>query len=491
MSKDPFAPLLLQDSNEESKFHLKEFVYKYSIYWKWFVLALALSLVSGFIYLKVHAPIFSIHSSILIKDQQKGIGQEDDMMKQMNIFSSNKVVDNEIQVLASYTLMKEVVDTLKLNVTYYLQGLFRKVELYNRSPLKLELISTTSETYKKPLKIAILNGESATVNGQKIFFNKETNTPYGIIKLSKTGKSPEMKSIIVNIASPKNVAEDLSSAIRIEPSSKMSTVLVMTIENTIPEKGEDILNQLINAYNAAGLADKNLSASNTLLFINERLKLISGELGTAEKQVEDYKSKEGITDISAASQIFLQNVQTNDTQLNTVKLQQSVLNDIEKHVTSSNNDQGSIPQTLMGLDDPTLLSLIGQLSQLELQRQATVKVVKPGNPIVQGIDEQIATLKHNIYDNIETLKRSLDVTRQQLEKTSNNMTGMIKTVPVKERKLVDITRQQTIKDDLYTFLLKNREQTELSFASTVSDTRTVDRAISSDEPVKPKKGIVL
>ncbi len=118
MSKDPFEQALLQDSNEENKFHLREFVYKYATYWKWFVLALAVALIAGFVYIKVQPPIYLIHASILIKDQQKGLGEEDDMMKELNIFSSNKVVDNEIQVLGSYTLMKEVVDSLKLNITY-------------------------------------------------------------------------------------------------------------------------------------------------------------------------------------------------------------------------------------------------------------------------------------------------------------------------------------------------------------------------------------
>jgi len=445
----------------------------------------------GYVFLKFQTPIFSIHSSILVKDQQKGLGEESDMMKQMDIFSSNKVVDNEIQVLTSYTLMKEVVDSLKLNITYYRQGYFRKIELYRQSPVKLELLSETGLTHKTPLVVKIINKQLALVNDQTVFFNKSTNTPYGLIKLTYTKPHSELKEIIIDIATSKSVAEELNKDLQVEPSTKMSTVLVMTIENAVPEKGEDILNQLIYAYNSAGLTDKNLSASNTLQFINERLKIISEELGSAEKRVEDYKSREGITDIDAATKIFLENIQVNDNQLSQVKLQQNVLADIEKHVSSPNNDQGTIPATLMGMDDQPLLDVITQLSTLELQRQSTAKVVKPGNPILQTLDEQIATLKHNIYDNIQTLKRSLNISRQQLEKRAAGLNQLIKSAPSKERGLIDISRQESIKNDLYTFLLKNREETEISFASTVSDTRTVDKAISKDKPVRPKKIIIL
>src|ERR1700748_3880259 len=113
MSTDPFETSAA-DLNETNKFNLKEFAYKYLIYWKWFILSVGLCLVLALVYLKIQTPIFSIHSSILIKDQQKGLGEEDDMMKQLNIFSSNKVVDNEIEVLSSYTLMEEVANTLNM-----------------------------------------------------------------------------------------------------------------------------------------------------------------------------------------------------------------------------------------------------------------------------------------------------------------------------------------------------------------------------------------
>ena len=245
---------------------------------------LGICLVLAFIYLKVQTPIFSVQSSILIKDQQKGLGEEDDMMKELNIFSSNKVVDNEIEVIKSYTLMAEVVDSLKLNIGYYRQGFFRKVELYNNSPVNLQLLYANELTYKAPLKINIINRQTASINGQTVFFGKVTQTPYRVVKLTNTGKSATIKQLIINISTVKSVAEALSNDLKVEPSTKMSTVLIMTLENPIPEKGEDILNQLIDAYNAAGLADKNLSASNTLAFINARLKIISGELGDVEKQ---------------------------------------------------------------------------------------------------------------------------------------------------------------------------------------------------------------
>jgi capsular exopolysaccharide synthesis family protein len=67
---------------------------------------------------------------------------------------------------------------------------------------------------------------------------------------------------------------------------------------------------------------------------------------------------------------------------------------------------------------------------------------------------------------------------------------MLRTIPQKERQLLEITRQQSIKNDIYTFLLQKREDAALSFASAVSDSRLVDKAQSGLYPVSPNRTFV-
>ena len=107
-----------QEENDKIPFDLKKTLYKYLAYWKWFFVSLSLSLSFAFLYLKFQTPEFNIHTSILIKDEKKGLGQ-DDMLKQLDIFSSNKVVDNEIEILKSFSLMEKVVKSLNLNVSLF------------------------------------------------------------------------------------------------------------------------------------------------------------------------------------------------------------------------------------------------------------------------------------------------------------------------------------------------------------------------------------
>lgn len=487
MSNTPLDPFVFQEE-EQDDFNLKETVYKYLDYWKWFAISFVIAFICAFIFLRYQTPLYRIQSSILIKDEKKGTGQ-DAMLKELNIFSSNKNVDNEIEILNSYTLMEKVVTDLKLNITYYAKRKIKDAELYDDSPIYLEILQANDIIYKKPLRLKLIDSRSIELNEKEVPLNKEIATPYGLLKITLTGKSQNVTNLIVNVQPLVNVVEDLIVRLTVESSSKMSSVLLLSLKDAVPQRGKDIINNLIDAYNDASMKDKNKVASNTLAFIEERLKLISGDLTIVEKNVEEYKSQEGITDITEESRLFLGSVQQNDLQLNQVRIQQNVLNSVEEYVHNKESLSGTVPATL-GISDPTLLSLINRLSEMEMQREGTIKLVKADNPLILGIDDQIRGIKNSIYENIQSLKANLSLTFQQLESQNKRMEALIKTIPGKERALVDITRQQAIKNNLYIYLLEKREETSLSFASAVSDSRTIDIARSSVGPVKPVKGIV-
>jgi uncharacterized protein involved in exopolysaccharide biosynthesis len=219
------------------------------------------------------------------------------------------------------------------------------------------------------------------------------------------------------------------------------------------------------------------------------LRLIAGELTTVEKGVESYKSAQGITDLSSQAQVFLQTVKENDTQLNQANIQLGVIKDIERYVDSKTDGRGVAPATL-GVSDPVLVGLIGKISELELQRDQLSRTTVPNNPILQSLESQIKATKTSLAENIQGIKQTLTSTQQKLRLTNRQLEGQIRTIPHKERALVNITRQQVIKNNLYTYLLEKREETALSYASAVADSRTIDPPRSGAKPIKPVKSTI-
>jgi tyrosine-protein kinase Etk/Wzc len=467
---------------EPEKINFSELLYKYLAYWKWFVLSLALSLAGGFFYLKKQTPLYTAQSSVLLKDDKNGLGT-DDMLKQLNGVTGTKVVDNEIDILKSYTLLEKVVTDLNLQVQYFKKENLKDVELYGQSsPVTVKIVKASENPTQEPLELKILDDKTFLLNGKAVALNKAIDSPYGVLQIGFSGNASDVKEVTIKLNTIPDVTENLIRDINIASSSKASTVLVLSLDSPVPQKGIDILNKLIEVYSQASLEDKNRVAANTLDFIENRLLLVSADLTDVEKNVESFKSSEGITDLSTEAQLFLGSVQANDQQLNQIRIQQSVLENIEGYVQRKGNTSGTVPATL-GISDPTLLALINQLVELENKREQTVKLVKEDNPIMRSLDDQISNTKAGLAENIVSLQNNLAITRKKLEDQNSRIENSIKSIPSKERKLVDITRQQVIKNNLYTFLLQKREETALSYASTVSDSRIIDKARSKYKPM--------
>lgn len=481
---NPYTPY--QAYEVEAQPNLRALLMRYARNWPWFVLSLVVTLVAGYVYLLYQPPVYNVKASLLIKDEKKGMTGES-LMKEMDLFTSSKVVENEMEILKSYTLMDRVVKNLGLDVRYYQPTTTFDKEIYAESPIRLLVEKPTSALYDEKLEFTFPNPKTVSLNGKTYPINQSIQTPYGQLRVfARKPIAGKQEPILVSVAGQQETVEGYLKDLKVEPTAKQSTVLVMNLDEAVPDKGEAILNQIISEYNKEAIVDKNKEASNTLNFIESRLALISGELSSVEKEVELYKSTQGITDLSVQAQTFLTSVKENDTQLNEVNIRLGALADVERYVQNQTGEKGVAPATL-GFSDPILTGLLTKVAELEMKREDVSRTMSPNNPLLLSLDSQLKTMKASINENIQTMRQQLVSNRNLLAANNRRMESMIRTVPGKERALLNITRQQAIKNGLYTYLLQKREETALSAASTISDSRTVDAARTGSKPVKPVK----
>ncbi|HAL82035.1 MAG TPA: capsular biosynthesis protein [Mucilaginibacter sp.] len=471
---------------------IREMLFKYLRFWKWFVFSTVFFMLLGFIYLKLTTPQYKIETDLLIKDNKGGLGGSSDLLKDLDLFSSNKIIDNEVQILKSKTIVTKVIQSLKLETSYYATEGVRKRELYGNLPFNVELLKAPADIdNSNKLSIRLLNTNEAEVNSKKALLNYPVQTDEGLIlvTLNPSWKGPFNQLFDIKFNSLAGLVERYSQNLKIDPVSKQATVLTISIEDAIPQRGMDFLNEIIKEYNNAAIEDKNGVTSNTLFFINGRLKVIEQGLGKVEENVAQYKSHNRIANIGTQSQILLQGIGDNDTQLNKVLVQLSVLQNLEDYL-HKNNDQPSALPSMFGIDDPTLLGLVTQLGEAQLKKLALLQTIPETNPIVSSYTDQITALKQAISKSVQNLKKGLQVTKQQLQTKNNQFEGVVKQVPSQERGLLDVMRQQHLQDTLFMYLLQKREETEMKLASVVADSRTIDKAWSSLNPVKPVKQLI-
>ncbi|MDR2362256.1 MAG: polysaccharide biosynthesis tyrosine autokinase [Prevotellaceae bacterium] len=481
-------------TSDDSTVDVRKIILKYVAYWKWFVVSFIALVLLGLGYLFMATPLYEINASILIKDDKKLGGNSGamSMLEELDLFSSKKVVENEIEILRSYTLLEEVVKDLNLNVQYTIKDGLRTKMLYGDAPVKIEVVTPTEALFETPL-ILRFEAQRIVINEQSYPQNALVTEPFGSLRVtvndSLLARWDAEKTITVTFIPVAKMVEALRDQLDVAISAKGTSVINLSLLSPIPERGKDVLNHLIAVYNKAAIADKNNLAGVTLKFIDERLKLVAVDLQDAEENVERYKSAQGITNISTESELFLQTVQQNDLELSKVTIQLDVLRHIEQYVLSDAG-RGTTPATL-GLNDPTLLSLIKSLTETEAERTLRLQALEPAHPMIQSLNDQIKILKGNIIDNIKILRSSLESMQKNLQAENRRIEIIIQSVPRKERELVDITRQKEIKNQLYVYLLSKREETAISYASTVADSRIIDVARHSLYPVQPKKKIVL
>lgn len=467
---------------------------KYIAYWPLFIIAGAMAIGGAYIYLRYTIPLYEATATLIIKDEKKG-SEDSKVMEQLNSLGTKKIIENEVEVLQSRTLMNDVVRNLHLYASVYRDGKIKAVDAYTSNPLTIEaanpddLKPTEGKVY---LRYDKSKGDVYLNNQLAGKVNEWLNTSFGRLKFAL---NPRYKSEVADmegrpfyfsLKQTKDVTKGILGGLKVTAASKLSSIINLAYRDAVPERAEDILNELIKAYNKAGIEEKNSLAKSTLNFVEERLSAVAHDLDSIEKNVQKYKSAAGATDISSQSQLYLQNVSANDQEVGKIDMQLGVINQVEKFV--KNND-GALPSTV-GMNDPALTQMITDLTTSQIEYDRLRKTVAENNPMALSAKAKINQLKPAIMASIESQKNNLLSSRGNLNATNSKFSGLLSNIPQKERQIVEMSRDQNIKNGIYSFLLQKREESELSYASTLSDSRVVNAAQSSKGPVSPNKMLI-
>lgn len=485
---------------KEEKTNWQAMLFKYIIRWPWFIASVIFCLVCAWLYLKTITPVYNISASMIIKDNKKGGNTGNDLsaFEDLGIISSSQNIDNEIEILRSKSLIKDVVSELELYISYSGEGRFQKPDLCGSSPVLVHFLPEDAERLKAPILLTV-NYQSdkridvtATINGNTV--NKHfTELPAvlsgeaGTLTFTSNPAAPitGSGSVDVSIVNPLSIAKGYRSALSIEPTSKTTSVVTVSIKNTNKKRGEDFINKLVEIYNKNANNDKNEVAQNTARFIDERISVINQELGTTEQELESFKREAGLTDLSSDAQLAVSEQSAyeklcveNGTQLNLVQY-------LSEYIQKPENAATTLPANV-GLNDETLSGLITQYNALILERNRLLRTSSETNPVVRRLDSNIQDMRAGILTTIASVRKGLLITKADLDRQAGKYAGRISNAPAQERRFVSIQRQQEVKAGLYLMLLQKREENNIALAATANNAKIIDDALADDFPVSPQ-----
>jgi capsular exopolysaccharide synthesis family protein len=479
----------------EQEINLKEELRKYSGFWPWFVLGITLAIFTSFLYLRYTPITYQTIAKVRILDEKESL----ELPSASSLFSQSKInLENEIEGLKSYPILEEVSNRLNLHANFYAVGHIKSSRL-TEFPFAFEL-KPSAKSFKQTGTYLIEFNSSGlevfTTNLDSLYQFDAFQTkgishdlPFEIVWDESAVSRDENESYRLELTPVSTSVNDLKKVLSISTVGKKSEIISIGQQSENTEYAESIINALIEVYNQDGVDDRRLVHKHTIDFINERFVSLGYELDSIEFDKQSFKLENNLVDITTDAGISLELRSKSDQELFQIENQIGLSELLMQ--TASNEATFSLYPSNIGLENVSINALIDDYNQKILTRNNLVRSGGENNPNVKNLTHTILEIRENIIQSVAGYTVQLKQTKEQLKVQSRKYQKEVSSLPEKEKILRSIERSQEIQESLYLFLLQKREEAEVSYAVTEPSLKVVEYALSSEEPISPKKPFVL
>ncbi len=490
--------ILEQEEGKSKLADFREILFTYLVYWKWFVICAAVAVAYTAFDLAKKNDEYIVSTSILMKSDRNSGSADNLMLETLGIRSTQRNLENETEIMRSKSVTLKVVNDLKIHTTYFIKKGLRLVDIYKNTPIYLDIDTNVVRNVRGEIRIEAVKGTDKNGYDVQVLYRNESqsyrlgNTPVSVsiggidFTLTKRPDYPEVaEDIVITVVSPDIVANHLSKTLIPSVLSKGSTILTMSLRTYNISKAIDVLEKLVYYYNELSINEKNQALVNTGKFIDERIVAIAKELGDVEREIEAYKKDYRLTDPQSNAGMVLGELKSIEQSVFDMDMQLNLLDYVDEFISDKNNEYSVIPT--LGITDAAFNTMVDKYNQELVSRARMLHSSSVDNPSIAKIDQNIKVLREGVKNGIEATRKVIELEKSRVQKKGAEVDSKMNMAPEIERQMSEIMRQQSIKNELYIFLLQKREENALSRSLTVPTATIINMPEASGGAVYPQR----
>ncbi|PIP54924.1 MAG: hypothetical protein COX07_02665 [Bacteroidetes bacterium CG23_combo_of_CG06-09_8_20_14_all_32_9] len=498
-------PNQVQNSNQQNEtIDIKKFIFKIIANWYWFALSTLITLSVAYLVNRYSDPVFKQLALVLIQDKENTLsGGIETILEEQGIVrrTRKKIVENEIGILNSFTLVKKAITELpEFNISYFSMGRIRTVERYKSCPFEVIIDTNRTNIPMHPVYIKFLSDKEYLLEiNENMNFKKKmkfgewfTNNNFTFcINLKKqfNTNDPDFSYqyffVINNINQITNAYREKLS---LTTTDKKSTILEVSTQGLVPQKEVDFINKLLEVYINSGLEEKNTIALNTIKFIDEQLNDITDSLEINENKLQDFRLNNMLIDITKEGGFLYDKLEAVQSEKAKLTIKSKYFEYLKNYVIAGKDIKDVMAPSVIDINDPMLAKLISDLNDLYKEKSSYSFASIAKNPAMEMINFKIENLRKALSENINSLIQSNLISIKDIDLRLATVEAEISKLPGTEKEFINIKRKYTLNDQIYTYLLTKRAEAGIAKASNIPDNKIIDVALTENaSQVSPKQ----
>ncbi len=493
MNKDPFR---------EESLDIRGILIKYLRYWYWFVISVIIALTIAYFINKFSENVYQANATILIRDDRKGGFQPGRVMGELDMFYQRNNVVNEMALLRSYSMVDSALKQMDVEVTYYnigrLVGEIRMSELYDNSPFVVEWDRSGTPPYNIPIHIKILSEDSfeMEINPKSNFAifagsNQVTEMRFGEVyrggsfnlRIRKsdifTPQSHIDREYIFIINNMSSLPGRYISSLNVSPLNEDVSIIRLSFQATHPDRAIDFLNNLSEVYVRQNLLEKNITAENTIRFIDQQIGVISDSLFMAQSTLEEFRQSNQMMDVGMVTNRIFSELNQLDSEKSMENIKRSYYKYMLDYIEEGKDFSTVFSPSVLGITEGMLTDMIAELINLHTEKGKLEKISTERSPAIQRINREIDQVNELLKDKLVSLLDASDMLLRELDQRIVSIEQRFNELPGTDRQFLNIQRRVSLSNETYNYLMQKRAEAGIAMASNEPDHKIVDMARST------------